>query len=191
MSDIINFFLLLATIGTVFIASRQYFSSHAPVLTVTYTKRKISKENNFYQVTVKNQGNGKCLDAFLLIKEMKKDQKNQYFLSKPYREIQSDEDKTFTIHTDSTNFRKTNDIKFAVIYMDYFGRKFLASDVLQNNDLNITHLERFAKPVKILSWWSPKKWIYKYWMNQAIKQGNTASKLVKEIARINERKEKK
>lgn len=71
------------------------------------------------------------------------------------------------------------DVKFMVIYMDFFGRKYLASDVFNGvlsdgKGRDNKHLERFSKKAKYLLFWSPTKWKYIHWKRKAIKQRNTA-----------------
>jgi len=188
---VVNIGLLIIAIITVYITGLQYRASHAPVLTVTRSGYKISRkiDDNYYRVTVENRGNGVCLDAFLLIK--KKMKVNKYYLSKPVRGIEQNEEKELYVYVnrvgDSTRLKG---VKFLVVYMDNFGQKYLANDVLEGEmykgqKISNEHLERFAKPAILLSWWRVKTWVYKYWMKKAIKQRNTFSGIEKKKEKKN------
>lgn len=174
-------------IVTLYVAVTQYRASHAPLLSVIKVNHRLSRSDDFgthFKVTVKNMGNGLCLDTFLLIKEIPKEKsfrtknKSKFHLSKPTREIESGDKCEFIIHQESIDIRNM-DVKYMVVYMDYFGRKYLASDVfngvLKDSDgRDNKHLERFSKKAKFLLFWSPTKWKYIYWKRKAIKQRNTA-----------------
>jgi len=167
-------------IATVYVAGIQYRASHAPVLCVIKVNYKISvKEDSFYKVIVKNRGNGMCLDAFLLVKEIKKGKiKSEYFLSKPTREISPGCEQIFKIPKNN-GVLEVQEVKYLVVYRDFFGREYLASDALkgelrQNQSRDNKHMERFAKKAQLLSIWSLIRYRYRYWKRKAIKQKNTA-----------------
>lgn len=97
----------------------------------------------------------------MLIQE-KKEKKTNYHFSKSKRELEPGNTHEFIIQS---NLRNLKESKYMVIYMDYFGRKYIASDVLkevittENSGKKHTneHLERFSKPAKQLVFWKPKK----------------------------------
>lgn len=182
INNIINIFLVVATI---YAALLQYRVSHAPLLTVTSRGDVLSVyDGTTYKVKVKNVGSATCLDTFLIVKEIRKKRKidgrkikNQYHLSKPTREIESGTELELIIRK-KDNSNDFKEVKFMVVYMDSFGRKYLASDVMEGELVNgqappNKHLQRFAKPTKPLVFWRPKRWIYKIWMRKSIKQNNT------------------
>lgn len=90
------------------------------------------------------------------------------------------------------------EILFGVVYMDHFGKKYLASDVMngeifireKNYEAN-KHLERFAKKTILLSWWKFKSWMFYIWKRQAIKNGNTLKGFVERIERKEDRLDEK
>lgn len=193
VGNIINIALVIVTI---YIASVQYRANHAPMLSVAEVKYKAShNKDSFYRVTVENRGNGICLDAFLLVKEVRRvksgEKNNQFFLSKPTREIKHGESQEIYIPRDYWSMGGSKKVKFKVIYIDSFGRKYLASDLLkvvrEDGGRDNKHIEKFAKKAKLLYVWRPTRWIYAYWRRKAIKQRNTAlGKYEEEIKKENE-----
>lgn len=198
---LINSFLVMVTI---FAALLQYRVSHAPLIRVIKRRHKLSEKNGaYYEITIENSGNVSSLDGFLIIKEVRKKRKvngrrirNNYHLSKPFRIVDVGEKIKLNIKSDMPKDYKK--VLFAVVYMDHFGRKYLASDVMNGEIFTREkgkkangHLERFSKKTIPLSWWKFKSMKYYNWKRKAIKNRNTMAGFVERIELKEDREDQK
>lgn len=68
---------ILLVVATIFAALLQYRVSHAPLIRVIKRRHNLSRINGaYYEITIENSGNTSSLDAFLIIKEVRKKKKN-------------------------------------------------------------------------------------------------------------------
>lgn len=192
---------ILLVVATIFAALLHYRVSHAPLIRVIKRRHKLSKTDGaYYEITIENSGNTSTLDAFLMIKEVRKKRKvngkkikNNYYLSKPVRIIEVGEEIKLIVKTVDLP-QKHKKVLFGVVYMDHFGKKYLASDVMNGEIFRLEknyepnkHLERFAKKTILLSWWKFKSWKFYIWKRKAIKSGNTLKGFVERIEKKEDR----
>ncbi|MBN8237295.1 hypothetical protein JF544_18790 [Halobacillus kuroshimensis] len=173
-AELINLFLLLIALITVYVAIKQLQVNDSPRIMITNTNVKFSTkslEDNYIKVAFKNYGNGVCLDAIFITKETRQNKEKRFHFSKPARQIETSETRDLSVNLSFDSIG--SEFTFLLIYKDFFGKDYIAGDVLEGNIDNSSQLERFAKPAKVLRFYHWDKWKYKLWMKQAIKQRNT------------------
>ncbi len=172
-TELISIILYPISLLTLYLARLQFQANHAPVITITSNKLRQSNQmdESRFNITVKNLGNGVCIDSFLLLKEKDVNNRTQYYMSKPEREIQPDTAIEFTI-TKEESFE--HDVQYMLVYMDFFGHKYLASNVHRGRkSYDYKHLERLTQPSKQLFFLHPIYLKFLWWRHKAIKQQNT------------------
>ncbi|GGF27316.1 hypothetical protein GCM10010954_27970 [Halobacillus andaensis] len=170
-SDIISLLLLIISVITFMLSRLNYRASHAPIIAVQNRKYRVTKEKNTFKVTVKNIGNGRCNDAFLLLREKDESGRQNYFLSRPVREIDVNDIIEFTINKGTY---WDEGAEFILIYVDFFGKKYTSNGVTRGEAVaNRNDHLRFVQPAKQLYLFHPTHLKFIWWRSQAIKQGNT------------------
>ncbi|WP_101845553.1 hypothetical protein [Halobacillus sp. Marseille-P3879] len=172
-SEVISLLLLIVSIITFMLSRLNYRASHAPIIAIQNRKYRISngEKKNTFTITVKNIGNGVCIDSFLLLREKGKDTRINYYLSEPIREINSEEVIEFTV---SKGPDWDENAEFLLVYVDYFGKKYTSNGVTEGEAApNIDDHLRFVQPAKQLWMLHPTYLKFLWWRYKAIQQGNT------------------
>ncbi|MCP3028557.1 hypothetical protein [Halobacillus sp. A5] len=172
-SEILSLLLLLLSIITFMLSRLNYRASHAPIIAIQNRKYRISEdeEKNIFKITAKNIGNGICIDSLLLLREKDENNNMKYYLSKPVREIDSDDVIEFTIKK-GPNWDE--EAEFILVYVDFFGKKYTSNGVTEGEAATAEQLNRFVKPAKQLYLFHPTYLKFLWWRSQAVKQGNSA-----------------
>jgi hypothetical protein len=144
-SSFISFFLLLVAIFAYIVAREQLLANDSPRIVIKNHYYKISiGEDNYFKVKIENVGNGICLDAIYLIRTNHGFLKKRYYISKPTRIIKPHEDREVIVDIDSAT--NTDKVKRMFVFMDFFGRKYLAGDFVA--DVENSHLKSLSKKLK-------------------------------------------
>lgn len=179
ISDLLNLLLIIITLFTVRYASKTLFMEYSSQIYISkYRLKSKSAEEliHTWEVDIENKGRGHVIKAFILlsVKPKKNLLKKEYHLSKPIVDIEPGEKDVIELELKESHFDGFNPLtdeeKIEVYYQDALNKVYLVSpEALETN----THLVKFEKLPRKITFMSLGYFMYKYKFRQAIKQENT------------------
>lgn len=179
MSDFLNIILIIITIVTVRYASKTLLMEYSTQILISRYRLKVEEKEEMthtWQVDIENKGRGYVVKGFILLSFQSAQGfgRRQYHLSKPITDIDPGEKDVIALALKESHFGgfmpDVHQVKIEVYYQDALNKIYL---VTPGADETNTHMQKFDRLPKKVTFLTPRYFLYIYKFNKAIKQENT------------------